>query len=351
MLAIGVSSGVAMQFMAPRESHLLAAGTIEARNVHVGSKQGGRVMQVLVQEGDPVKTGQLLVIFDDAELQARVMQAQGKVELARAHLDKMRSGSRSEDIAEARAATDDEHGFRLAELAERRADLQRARADLVNAERSDQRARELRDKGTVSEQFLDDAEAKYKAGQAEVRRATHAVNAAEGRLQAAKAATARTEQGFRKEDVDAAHAELARSEGELKEAEARLAEHEVRSPAEAVVEVLDMRPGDLVPPGGIVARLLETDQLFVMVYVPETRLGEVRIGQRAGLKVDAYTDAVFSARVEQIRQQAEFLPRNVQTREERVHQVIGVKLRIEDPQHRLRAGVSAGVTFLQEVQP
>jgi multidrug resistance efflux pump len=143
---------------------------------------------------------------------------------------------------------------------------------------------------------------------------------------------------------------LTLAEGQLKEAEARWAEREVRSPVSAVVETMDLRPGDLLPANSPVAQLLEADQLYLMVYVPETKIGGVGIGHSAQIRVDTYPERVFQAQVEQIRQQTEFLPRNVQTKEERVHQVIGVKLRVENPDNRLRAGVSADVQFEAEAR-
>jgi multidrug resistance efflux pump len=99
-----------------------------------------------------------------------------------------------------------------------------------------------------------------------------------------------------------------------------------------------------------VAQLLEADQLYLMVYVPETKISSVGVGQTAQLHVDSYPTQTFQARVEQIRQQSEFLPRNVQTKEERVHQVIGVKLRVENSDNRLRAGVSADAEFTGETR-
>jgi multidrug resistance efflux pump len=96
--------------------------------------------------------------------------------------------------------------------------------------------------------------------------------------------------------------------------------------------------------------LLEADQLYLMVYVPETRIGSVKIGDTAQIQVDTFQGKTFPARVEQIRQQSEFLPRNVQTKEERVHQVIGVKLRVENAGNQLRAGVSADVQFASEAR-
>jgi multidrug resistance efflux pump len=84
--------------------------------------------------------------------------------------------------------------------------------------------------------------------------------------------------------------------------------------------------------------------------VPQTEIGKVHVGQKAQIRVDTYGDRTFDAVVEQIRQQAEFLPRNVQTKEEREHQVIGVRLRVENTKGELRAGINADVTFLAEAQ-
>jgi HlyD family secretion protein len=326
---------------------LVASGTLEARNISVGSKVGGRISRVLVHEGDRVQPNQLLVIFDSAELEGQLVQAQGRVEAARANLEKMLRGSRPEEIAEARAASE---GYRGAELAQARADLERAKADRANAERELGRNEELARAGVVAQQALDNARDRYHVEQARVAASENAVIAAEGRLNAARAVTDKTQRGFRSEEVAAARADLTLAEGQLKEAEARWAEREVRAPAAAVVETMDLRPGDLLAANSPVAQLLEADQLYLMVYVPETKISSVGVGQSAQLHVDSYPDQTFQAQVEQIRQQSEFLPRNVQTKEERVHQVIGVKLRVDNRDHRLRAGVSADAEFAGEAR-
>ncbi|HEX7960272.1 MAG TPA: HlyD family efflux transporter periplasmic adaptor subunit [Terriglobales bacterium] len=322
---------------------LTASGTLEARNINVGSKVGGRIMEVAAHEGDHVNAGQLLVRFDDAELEAALLQARGTLAQARANYEKMQRGSRPEEIAEARAASGP-GGYRVEQLAQAQAELERAKADARNAELSYQRTAKLADEGVAARQLLDDAEARYKTAQAAVASMQSNVAAAQGQLSAAKAVQQRTERGFRKEEIAAAKADVLRAEGELKQAEARWAEREVRAPSNASVEVMDLRPGDLLPANAVVARLLESDQLFVMVYVPESKIGQVQVGQKAEVKVDAFPQW-FPAVVEQIRQKAEFLPRNVQTADERVHQVIGVKLRVDNSSGKLRAGIAADVRF------
>ena len=323
-------------------NHLTASGVLEARNISVGSKIGGRISRVHVSEGDHVQPDQILVDFDSAELEAQLIQAKGRVELARADLDKMLHGSRREDIAEANAASE---GYRKAELAQAQADLERARTDEENARRELKRAEALTAGGAASQQSLDNARDRERAARALVQSQINAVSAADGRLKAAEAVAEKAHRGFRAEEIAAARAELQLSEGQLKEAEARWAEREVRAPASAVVESLDLRPGDLLSANAPVARLLEADQLYLMVYVPETKIGQVAVGKAAELTVDTYPGEKFTATVEQIRQQAEFLPRNVQTKEERAHQVIGVRLRMKNTDGRLRAGISADVDF------
>ncbi len=364
VLAAAVLSLLAAYLLARgRSGGLEGSGTIEARNIHVGSKVGGRILEVRVREGDRVAAGDLLVRFDDEELLGALEQARGRAAQARANLEKMERGYRPEEIDEARAAAaqaraaleEARNGYRREQVAQARADAERARADASNAERTYKRMEELSADGVFSRQQRDDAEANWKMAAARLRNAeqrfaelqrgyrSEEVAAAEARYQQAEAVRRRLERGYRAEDVAAARADLLQAEGELRQAEARHRERQVLSPTAAIVEVLDVRPGDLISPNSPIATLLEQDQLYIRIYVPETRIGRVRAGQRAELRVDSFPGRVFEAEVEQINQKAEFLPRNVQTREERVHQVFGVKLRIRDPEGRIRAGMAADV--------
>lgn len=353
LLAVLAVSGAAYGAFAlfhDRTTGIPASGTLEARNISVGSKVGGRVMKVLVREGDRVEANQLLLTFDDAELAAQRTQARGRVEQARAALLKLQHGSRPEEIAQARAAaaTDERApGYRLQEISQLEADLERARADALNSEQTYQRTASLADQGILALQARDDARARLDAARAQVRSLESSVNAAHARLREAEAQKELVERGPRKEDIEAARAEVVRAEGEQAQAEARWAEREVRSPSAAVVEVLDLRPGDLVPANSAVAKLLEAGQLYAMVYVPQNAVGRIQVGQHANVRLDAFPNRTFDAVVEQIRQKAEFLPRNVQTEDERQHQVFGVKLRVENPTNELRAGVQVDVVFTE----
>jgi len=325
-----------------KDNTITASGTLEARNVNVGSKVGGRVAQVNVLEGDHLQAGQVILSFEDSELNARLLSARGKYEEAKANHEKMLRGNRPEDIAEARATAKSQEHMEDTH----RADVERAQADLANADVNYRRAQELARSGVVSKQFLDDAENRFRSAQAVLASTQQAVAASQASASASQAAKKRTERGFRREDIAAAKAQMIAAEGALREAQSQWNERQVKAPTSAVVEVMDIRPGDLLPANTTVAKLLETDQLYVVVYVPQSLIGRVHLGQDAEVRVDAF-DNPFHAKVEQIRQQAEFLPRNVQTKEEREHQVVGVKLRVENPESRLRSGINADVKFLE----
>ena len=351
------------KFMSNDQPALEASGTIETRNIGVGSKTGGRIERVLVTEGESVSAGQVLLTLDPAESDAATAQAAARVARAKAQYDKYTNGYRSEEIAEARAIADQANaalaeaksGYRPEEIAQAAAERDRAQSEADNAKTTYTRYEDLLRDNVISRQQRDDAQAKAQQTQAALEQAKHrlsqlksgyrqeTVDAAVSRLGQTRAAAQRLERGFRPEEIAAARAELAQANAELGEMKTRQREMQVVSPTTAIVEVLDHRPGDLATPNGVLATLVERDQLYVRVYVPEAKLGMVKVGQTAELGVDAFPGRWFPARVEQINQKAEYLPRNVQTSDARSHQVFGVKLRIEDPTGSLRAGMAANV--------
>jgi HlyD family secretion protein len=331
------------------DSSLQGSGTVEARDIRVGSKVGGRIDKVLVREGDTVKAGQVLITFDDKELQAALEQSKAAAE-------KAARGYRPEEVAEAKGALDEakaeyeqrQNGYRSEDISAAQADLERAKADASRAKLDYDRYEALSQKDLVSKQQRDQAEATWRMSDAAQANAQHKLDAlqhgyrpeevasAQARYEQARATYTKFARGNRREDVDLAKASFSYDE-------ARFREREVVAPSDATVEVLDVRPGDLIAPNTPVATLLERDQIYIRIYIPETEIGHVTLGQKAEVRLDSFSKIVFDGVVEQINQQAEFLPRNVQTREERVHQVFGVKVRIDDPSNRVRAGMAADV--------
>jgi len=336
------------------DSALQGSGTVEARNIRVGSKVGGRIDKLLVREGDNVEAGQVLMTFDDKELLASLEQS-------RANAEKTKRGYRSEEIAAARGAALQakadyqlkKNGYRREDIAAAQADVDRAAADEMRTRLDFERYDALAKKDLISKQQRDTAEANWKMAVAQKDNNHHKLDelhrgyrpeeiaSAEAHYLQAQATLDMYLRGSRREDIDSAQAAFAYDE-------ARFRERQVVAPSAATVEVLDVRPGDLISPNTPVATLLERDQIYVRIYIPETEISRVKVGQKAQVTVDSVGRQTFDGVVEQINQQAEFLPRNVQTREERVHQVFGVKIRIADTSHHVLAGMAADVKLLDE---
>ena len=145
--------------------------------------------------------------------------------------------------------------------------------------------------------------------------------------------------------LEAAKMRVVQARAQLADIDAQLAEMQVTAPAESVLEVLSVKVGDVLPANREVATLLLPQHLWVRVYVPEPWLGLIKIGDHVRARVDSFPDKDFDGIVEQINRQAEFTPRNVQTVEDRIRQVFGVKIRLPNNDDRLRAGMSADVYF------
>jgi multidrug resistance efflux pump len=298
LLAAG---GAAGWFLSQRkDKRLVLSGSIEARDVDVGSLLGGRVAKVLVEEGASVAAGQPILQFETDLPDLQIQQERARVEQAKANLVKVLRGPRVEEIA-------------------------RARAQAEIAERERLRLKALLEKGVVAEEAYDTA-------------ATAARTSREAYLE--------LQRGNRPEDVAVARAFLEAEEKQLGYIERQRAESLVKAPAAGVIESIDLRPGDLVAANQPVARMLEPSQLWVRVYVPEPQLGRVRVGQGAALTVDTFPKKEFPGKVVEIRTQSEYTPRNVQTLDQRMDQVFGVKVAI-DPVPELKPGMAATVRLLE----
>jgi HlyD family secretion protein len=362
LVAAVAAVGGAAWYLWPRPTDpvLRLHGTVETQEVRVGSKTGGRLVAVEVREGQAVSPGQVLVRFEADELIARRDQAKSRAEAARAAWAKATKGPLDEEIAEAKAAADAGQarlalavaGFRDERKRQAQADLAAAAAELKRAEDEYTRVAGLR---TASDSEREQA----LAGRDRARglhasaKATAEMMAAGNRPQEVDEAradlarlTARYDllrRGTRDEDKAVAYAALTEAEAKLSEAETLLREAVVTAPDRAVVEVVAVRAGDLVPAGQPVVRLLRADDLWVKVFVPSTELGKVKLGRAVGVEVDAYPGRRFPGTVTFIASVSEFTPRNVQSVDERRHQVFAVKVSVADPEGVFKSGMAAEV--------
>jgi len=348
---------------ASSKNSFVYSGTVETREIQIGSKVGGRVTQVPVEEGQAVKAGDLLVRFESDDLKAQRAQAEAQLEQAQADLNRLQRGYRPEEIAQAEATAQEQramldaakNGPRAQELQQAKADYAAASADATNAETNYKRMEMLVRADTISRQEYDNAKAlrDSTAEKAESLRQRLAMlqegtrkedlHAAQERYRQAQATADMMQHGYRKEDIAAGRAKFDEAKARIDQLDVQLREAELFAPTDGLVETVSIRPGDLVGPGRIVVTMLETSQLWVKVYVPETDLASVRVGELAHIEVDSLQKRPFTGHVQEISSQAEFLPRNVQTRDDRQHQVFGVKVRVDNPDGVLKSGMSATV--------
>lgn len=262
--------------------------------MEVGSLTGGRVVRVLVDEGQRVAAGQLIVQLETTTIDRQLAEQTAAIEAAKANLAKALAGPRPEEIAQAAAVAS-------------------------NDERDRRRLQALWHDGIVAKQMYDDA-------------ATKAKTSSEQLLM--------LKRGTRKEDIAAARAELEQQQRHLQTLMKQRSETDVVAPNAGTVQSMVLRPGDLVTPNQPVAEILEPQELWVRVYVPETQLDLVRVGMPVRIRIDS--GETFLGHIATVASKGEYTPRNVQTRAQRIEEVFAVKVLV-DPNPRLKAGMAADV--------
>lgn len=360
-------AGYSLRNVFGNRGEFVISGIIEADDIHVGSKVGGRVLKVAVKEGQAVQAGETLVLLEPTELNAALAGAQASLRQADAKFALLNAGYRKEEIEQAEAAVRQAQaeldqqisGPRQQEIAQAAADWQAAKAQAENARKFRGRMEDLAKRDLIAKQEFDDALTKSDEAEQKMKSARERydlllagtrkeeVERARQRWAEADAKRRQLRAGYRKEEVAQAKSEMEAARARLEQIQSQLDETVIKAPVDALVEALDLQPGDLVGAGKPVATLLRTGSLWVRAYLPEARLGAVQPGLKVKVRVDSFPDKNFSGAVRRIHRQGEFTPRNIQTHEERVLQVFQVEVVIADADRMLRPGMNADVTIAQ----
>jgi multidrug resistance efflux pump len=337
------------------------SGTVEARVMKVGSRVGGRVKEVVAREGEIVKEGQPLVVLETGDLEAQKLMAQGQVDQAQAALDKLEKGARPEEIEQAKARAlqataglqEARAGARSEEIAGARARLNAAQATLDKAQSDSERSLKLLAAQAISHAEADSAELGLKSALANRDAQKHALDEllngvrqeeiaqAQARATEAQANAKLVTSGARVEDIRAARGVVTAAKGRLDQITTMIDELTIRAPRAGRIESLSLRPGDIIAPSSTAATVLEEDQLYVRIYVPETRLGVVHVGDEMRIRVDTWPNRSFEGKIEHIASVGEYTPRNLQTADERANQVFAVRVGLIEGRQDLRAGMAA----------
>jgi HlyD family secretion protein len=377
---------------------LTASGTVEGAEVRIGSESGGRVVEVLVDEGQAVHAGDPLFRLDDEllSLKRNLVAASGKAAVASARLNRLTAqqalqlldeeapviaAQAASELANARDELKDaEYRWRVQQeghrarrdvvsLAEARYLLAEDALDHVEHVYANVSDRDEDDplRAAVLEELVAAQDRRNDLGRrlnwytghpSEIDQAV-----LDGELAEAQAKVALAEKvyedvkdGIDPDDLELAQARLAQAqaqfdlaqaqaESELASIDLQLSKLEVRSSVDGRVIVRSIEPGEVLAAGAAAITVRRPDVLTLTVYIPEERYGQIAVGDPARVEVDAFPGEIFAAQVSRIADQAEFTPRNVQTEEGRRLMVFAVELRLTDPDGRLKPGMPADVTF------
>ncbi|HEY0467450.1 MAG TPA: efflux RND transporter periplasmic adaptor subunit [Polyangiaceae bacterium] len=337
------------------------SGTVEARTISVGSRAGGRVKEILAREGEQVQAGQALLLLEPGDYPAQLMQAKAQLAQWQANLEKLQQGARPEELAEARARAMTAKaalaqavaGSRPEEVAASEAHLAVQEVAVEKAKLNADRAHALERTGATARVDVDNADMELKGAIALRDAMQHQLQELKNgsrRTEVAQAQARDMEQtasarlvaaGSRTEDLKAAQALVDGAQGRVDQILVMMDELMVKAPLPARIEALDLRPGDILAPNATAAVLLEEKQLFVRIYVPETLLGHVKLGQAVPVSVDSFPDQRFQGVVEHINGVGEYSPRNLQTADERADQVFATRVGLRSGFDQLRAGMAA----------
>jgi multidrug resistance efflux pump len=376
----------------------MASGFIEGEEVTVASEIQGLIADITVDRGDRVTAGDVVVELDDAALRGQRGEARAAVTAAEANLDRVLAGSRAEEIAGANAA-----------LSEARANRDGAEQAVINAREVisnpmdlDAQIDEARNQNLLAEQNVELKEAELEETKIErgiyvgrggdiartwdlqLRAAEAAMAQAEAELAGARAylgellsvrsnpldlraqlhqAEAEFEQaeaavqearakldelqaGPTAEEVALAEAQVRQAEAGLGLIDARLDQLILRAPMDGTVGTRSAQVGETATAGKPLLTIVNLDEVTLVLYIPENRIGQVNIGQRVEVTVDSFPGRVYVGRIDSIAGEAEFTPRNVQTKEERVNLVFAVDVSIPNPEHELKPGMPADATIV-----
>ena len=376
VLLVGVGALVFWGQYRRRSAELYYSGTLDAVSSDIGFQVSGRVSRVLVDEGQAVRSRQTMAILDPDDFLARKDQAGAdlrRLESNRERLEVELAVNRKvlpAEVERAEAGVNAlsanlralESGYRTQDVEKARLAVEAAAANLDLAQKEKQRYDRLFSGKAVSESAMDIATLRFETALKEHLRARESLKQAEEgfRVEEIEAARSRLAEGQAMlklarinlakiealgKEVKAADAQVEAARTVLRLAEVQLKYAELTAPFDGIVISRNIEPGEVVTPGQEVFSVADLSRVDLKVFVDETEIGKIRLGQKADVKVDTFPDRVFSGTVTYISPQAEFTPKIIQTHKERVKLVFMVKLSIPNPNFELKPGTPADAWF------
>ncbi len=374
LLGVGILVYLGQRDVQLRE--LYYSGTIEATHAELAFQVSGRIVDVLVDEGEFVERDQILAVLDQSEYEARHEQAKANLERAVKNLQRaemvleVNKKTLPDEVARAEAGVK----VLLAQLKEleagyREQDIERARLafltskDIMEESRKNKvRYERLFQRGTVSEKEWDSVKLRYETAVKDFEKARETlamleegvrketIEAARARVAEGKAVLEQAKSNLMKIDaaekeVETANAQVKAARSAVELAKIQLTYTQLRAPFKGIITTRNMEPGEVVLPGREVMTLSDLSTVELKIFVDETEIGKIKPGQRVEVRVDTFPDKVYIGKVSFISPEGEFTPKIIQTHKERVKLVYLVKVSIPNQDLELKSGMPADAWF------
>lgn len=291
------------------EGLIKESGTIETTNIIISSQVSGKTARILYDEGEKIKTGDTLMVIDPEDYKIQLQQALAQSEVAGAQYELAKQGARSEDIKQAEE------------------NLTQAEANLTLAQDDFNRMENLYKSQSITKKQYDDAAAKLKITKAQYQ-------SAQQNLQKTKNIT-------RPEELTQAKASYESSDAQVKLLQKKVNDCYIISPINGYIVEKFVEIAEFVSPQTSLLKLSDLSEVEVVIYISETDLGKVKLGQKAKVFTDTYPDKEYAGKVTYISPDAEFTPKNIQTKEERTKLVFAVKITVPNASDELKGGMPA----------
>ena len=373
ILIIGAAAFLAWWFLirqAPVPKNVITlSGRIEGDDSVVAAKTSGRIRDIRVREGDVVKAGDVIATLDDEQAAAREQQAKSATQEADTRVTHAQQQIEvlNEQLKQARLTVDqatvDAQGRvhqAEAQVATAEANLSQAQAGYEQARYDAERFTRLAKSGDVSDRQREQARTTAEAQAALVESTKKQVAAVRGALTAARAnlqnpairssqASAVQKQiAQARSDVGSAEADAERTRAQLQEAQANRNDLNIVAPFDGTIATRTAEPGEVVNPGTPIVTMLDLSKVYLRGFVPEGDIGRVKLGQTARVYLDSNPRQPIEAVVSRIDPEAAFTPENTYFRDDRVKQVVGIKLLIKSPTGAAKPGMPADGEVLVE---
>ncbi len=296
------------------DSYIEATGTIESTNVTVSSKNSGEIINMLVDEGSLIAAGDTILLIDNEATGYQLKQAEASVKIAEAQLGLMLKGARTEDI----------------KLAEENTKQSLATYNLAKEDYI--RYTKLWEAGTITKKQFDEIKTRFQISEAQ--------------LSAANENYEKVKKIFRPEEIDQADANLQKAKASTELLKKNIRDSYVVSPVGGTVTKKFVEKGETVTPMSSLVKISDLSKVYLTIYVPETELGKIKPGQRSEITIDTFPDRTYEGRVSFISPEAEFTPKNIQTKDERTKLVFAVKIEISNKNFELKPGMPADARII-----